>query len=66
MQKNLLDTYQSVISRFLDNTSDSYRTDSTFPEIYADIYNKTNQTITENTINATNRINDAVLGSRNF
>ena len=63
MQKNLLDTYQSVISRFLDVTSKSYRTDSTSPQRYADIYNKTNQTITKNTINATNRINDAVLGS---
>jgi hypothetical protein len=63
LQKNLLETYQSVISRFLDVTSKSYRNNSTSPEGYADIYNKANQTITDNTINATNRINDAVLGS---
>ena len=61
LQKNLLDTYQSVISRFLGDASESYTTTS--PQRYADIYNKTNQTIKENTINATNRINDAVLGS---
>jgi hypothetical protein len=33
------------------------------PEKYIDIYNKTNQNMTDNTINATNRINDVVLGS---
>jgi hypothetical protein len=33
------------------------------PERYADVYNKANQTITDNTIDVTNRINDAVLGS---
>ena len=63
MQKNLLETYQSVISRFLDVTSKSYRNNSTSPQRYADIYNKTNQTITDNTINATRRLNDVVLGS---
>ena len=63
LQKNLLDTYQSVISRFLGDASESYRNNTTSPQRYTDIYNKTNQTITENTINATNRINDAVLGS---
>jgi hypothetical protein len=63
LQKNLLDTYQSVISRFLGDASESYRNNTTSPQRYTDIYNKTNQTLTENTINATNRINDAVLGS---
>ena len=63
MQKNLLETYQSVISRFLDITSKSYRNNSTSPQRYTDIYNKTNQTITDNTVTATNRINDVVLGS---
>ena len=66
MQKNLLDTYQSVISRFLDVTSKSYRNNSTSSQRYADIYNKTNQTITDNTVNATRRINDVVLGSETF
>ena len=63
MQKSLLETYQSAISRFLDVTSKSYRNNSTSPQKYSDIYNKTNQTIKDNTINATNKINDAVLGS---
>jgi hypothetical protein len=63
LQKNLLDTYQSVISRFLGDASKSYSNNAISPQGYADIYNKTNQNIKENTINATNRINDAVLGS---
>jgi hypothetical protein len=57
LQKNLLETYQSVISRFLDITSNSYSKNSTSPQ------NKANQTIKDNTINATNQINDALLGS---
>jgi hypothetical protein len=63
LQKNLLDTYQSVISRFLGDASKSYSTNAISPQAYTDLYNKTNQTITDNTINATNRLNDAVLGS---
>jgi hypothetical protein len=34
-----------------------------YPERYADVYNKTSQNITDNTINANRRINDLVLGS---
>jgi hypothetical protein len=34
-----------------------------YPERYADVYNKTRQNITDNTINANRRINDLVLGS---
>ena len=56
-------TYQSSISRFLDVTSRSYRNDSTSPNRYSDLYNKTNQTITDNTVTATNKINYAVLRS---
>jgi hypothetical protein len=63
LQKNLLDTYQSVISRFLGDASKSYNNNPISPQAYTDLYNKTNQTITENTINATNRLNDTVLGS---
>ena len=63
LQKNLLETYQSVISRFLDVTSKSYRNNPTSPQRYADIYNKANQTITDNTVNATRRLNEFVLGS---
>jgi len=32
-----------------------------YPERYADVYNKTSQNITDNTINANRRINDLVL-----
>jgi hypothetical protein len=63
LQKNLLETYQSVISRFLEITSKSYRNTSPSPQKYTDIYNKANKTITDNTINSTNKINDVVLGS---
>lgn len=63
MQKSLLETYQSAISRFLDVTSKSYTNNSTSPQRYSDLYNKTNQTYKDNTINATNKINDAVLRS---
>ena len=35
-----------------------------YPERYSDVYNKTGQNITDNTINANRRINDdLVLGS---
>jgi hypothetical protein len=34
-----------------------------YPERYADVYNKTSQNITDNTINANRRIKDLVLGS---
>jgi gas vesicle protein len=62
LQKNLLDTYQSVISRFLEDVTKSY-SNTNSPNRYADIYTQTNQTITDNTTNATHRINDMVIGS---
>jgi hypothetical protein len=34
-----------------------------YPERYGDVYNKTSQNITNNTINANRRIKDIVLGS---
>ena len=65
-QKNFLYNYQPAFSRFLDDTytkSKSYWNNFRFPERYADIYNKTNQTITDNTINCTHRVNDFALTS---
>ena len=65
-QKNFLYNYQPEFSRFLDDTynkSKSYWNNFRFPERYADIYNKTNQTITDNTINCTHRVNDFALTS---
>ena len=61
--KNILNTYQSAFSRFLNDTSKSYWNNYMYPERYADVYNKTSQNITDNTINANRRINDLVLGS---
>ena len=63
LQKNILNTYQSAFSRFLNDTSKSYWNNYMYPERYADVYNKTSQNITDNTINANRRINDLVLGS---
>jgi uncharacterized protein YutD len=34
-----------------------------FPERYADVHNKINQNVTDNTIDATRRLNYFVLGS---
>jgi len=63
LQKNILNTYQSAFSRFLNDTSKSYWNNYLYPQRYTDVYNKTNQNITNNTVNANRRINDLVLGS---
>jgi hypothetical protein len=63
LQNNILNTYQSVLSRFIDDVSKSYWNNFRIPERYADVYNKTNQNITDHTINCTQKINDFVLGS---
>ena len=63
LQKNILNTYQSAFSRFLNDTSKSYWNNYMYPERYADVYNKTNQNITDTTINANRKINDLVFGS---
>ena len=63
LQKNILNTYQSAFSRFVDDVSKSNWNNFRIPERYADIYNKTNQNITDHTINCTQKINDFVLGS---
>ncbi|HET9807932.1 MAG TPA: hypothetical protein VFP49_13600 [Nitrososphaeraceae archaeon] len=64
LQKNLLNTFHSVGSKFLDDALDkSYWNNFIYPERYTDIYNKTNQNITDKTVNATRRLNEFVLGS---
>ena len=64
LQNNILSTYQSAFSRFLDNVSKSYWNNYKIPERYAaNVYNKTNQNITDHTINCTRRLNDFILGS---
>jgi F0F1-type ATP synthase membrane subunit b/b' len=64
LQKNLLNTFHSVVSKFLDVALDnSYWNNFIYPRRYTDIYNKTNQNIKDNTLNATRRLNEFVLGS---
>ncbi|HET9774697.1 MAG TPA: hypothetical protein VFP25_06915 [Nitrososphaeraceae archaeon] len=59
LQKNILITYQAVLSKFIDK---SYWNKFIYPQRYTDVYNNTNQNITNNTISATRRINDCVFG----
>ena len=64
LQKNLLNTFNSVGARFLDNALDnSYWNNFIYPRRYTDIYNKTNQNIKDNTVNATRMLNEFVMAS---
>jgi ribosomal protein L9 len=60
---NFANTIQSVFSKFLDDISKSYWNNYLNPQRYTDVYNKTNQNVTDNTVNATRRINDVALAS---
>ena len=61
LQKNFANTFQSVFSKFIDNTYKSYWNNFLHPQGY--IYNKTNQNVTDNTVNAARRISHIVLAS---
>ena len=63
LQKNFANTFQSVFSKFLDETHKSYWNNYLNPQRYTDVYNKTNQYVTNTTVNATRRINDIALAS---
>jgi len=64
LQKNFANTFQSVFSKFIDDTSKSYwNNNNLYPQRYTDVYSKTNQNVTDNTVNATRRINDVALAS---
>jgi hypothetical protein len=63
LQKNFANTFQSIFSKFIDDTSKSYWNNYLYPQRYTDIYNKSNQNVTKNTVNSTRRINDVVLVS---
>jgi hypothetical protein len=54
---------REVFSKFIDNISKSYWNNNLFPQRYTDVYNKTNQNVTDNTVNATRRVNDVALAS---
>jgi hypothetical protein len=61
LQKNIANTFQSVFSKFIDDTSKSYWNNFLYPQRYTDIYTKTNQNVTETTINTIRTIHDVVL-----
>jgi ABC-type transporter Mla subunit MlaD len=63
LQKNFANTFQSVFSKFIDDTSKSYWNNYLYPQRYTDIYNKTNQNVTDNTLSTTRRINNIALAS---
>ena len=58
LQKNIANTFQSMFTRFVNNTSNnkSYWNNFQFPQEYTDTPNKTNQNITGNTIQCTQGI----------
>jgi hypothetical protein len=64
-QKNFLYNYQPILSKFLDNAyNKSYWNNFfRFPTRYTETYDKTNQNITDHTINCTQRLNDFALAS---
>ena len=61
LQKNFVSNFQSVFSKFVDDTSKTYWNNYLNPQRYTDVYNKTNQNVTANTVNITRRINDVAL-----
>ena len=61
---SLIEIIFSAVSKFIDNTSKSYSNNYLYPQRYTDVYNnKTNQNVTDNTVNCTWRINDIALVS---
>lgn len=65
LQKSFANTFQSVFSKFIDDTSKSYWNNYLYPQRYTDVYNnKINQNVTDNnTVKATRQINDFALAS---
>jgi gas vesicle protein len=66
LQKNIFNTYQSSYSQFFDNISNnnkSYWKNFSTPQRYSEIYNTLNRNIQDNTVNATNFINEITVGS---
>src|SRR5687767_9896128 len=61
LQKNFANTFQSVFSKFINETYKSYWNNFLYPQRYIYIYNKNNQNVTDNTVNATKRTSDIVL-----
>ena len=63
LQKYIFDTYQSSYVQFFENINDSYWKNFNTPQRYSEIYNTVNRNIQDNTVNATNFINEITVGS---
>src|SRR5215211_1205748 len=63
LQKNFANTFQSVFSKFIDDTSKSYWNNYFYPQRDLHAYNKTSQTMTDSTVKCTQRINNVALAS---
>ena len=63
LQKNIFNTYQSSYSQFLNNINKSYWQNFKIPERYSETYNTLNKNIQDGTVNATNLINEVIVGS---
>jgi hypothetical protein len=60
LHNNIVNAYQSILSKFIDDTSKSWNNFMNLVR-YPNIYNKSSQNMSDNTINAT-RVNDFMLG----
>ena len=63
LQNNILDTYQSTFSKFINNTTKSYWNNYRVPQRYSEVYNKNNQNVIDNTINATRKSHELILAT---
>jgi exonuclease VII large subunit len=62
LQKNVFNTYQSSYAQFWDNIYKSYWENFNIPQRYSETYNTLNKNIRDYTVNATNSINEIVVG----
>jgi hypothetical protein len=65
LQKNIFNTYQSSYAQFWNNinNNNSYWKNFNIPERYSETYNTLNKNIQDWTVNATNFVNEIVVGS---
>ena len=61
LQKNVFNTYQSSYVQFLDNIYKSWE-NFKIPERYSETYDTLNKNVQEYTVNATNFVNEIVVG----
>jgi ABC-type transporter Mla subunit MlaD len=61
LQKNVFNTYQSSYAQFLDNIYKSWE-NFKIPERYSETYDTLNKNVQEYTVNATNFVNEIVVG----